>query len=298
MALKVAQAKLANQMAEEQRERDQENRDEAFRQRVAIQQFMNSNGPIFRAFANRGVLASDFMRTGVLDALIANAVTLATATAARLYQIEMTEVTAQQARPFRVSAAEWVAAHWTGGKKLDVDLAAEQIAAAASLADEKWDHDVFRDTGVSNEGSRQATAAAVAGNLFESVTAYSFRLDPKVVVFTIVNAVVTEASKSAHNMLPNGSDADVTNLMQTIARNLSNLMQACYNQTARAVVKDLYRKPEQEKIAYLEERKPFDAVMSNFYNWAEWLAWISPQAAASMTRPAKENEAKSEMSPD
>lgn len=300
MPFNVARAAETSRKVEEKNERERANRDENFRQKVAIQQFMNANGPIFRAFANRGVQANDVMRSGVLNGLIGNAVALANLTAARMYRKKVEEVTPAEARPFRVGAAEWVAAHWTGGKQIDVNRAAEQIAAAAALVDAQWDHDIYKDDNVSAEASKQITAAAVAGNLFESVAIYSFRLDPKIVVFTVVDAVMAEASKSARAMLPNASEPEIANLMQTIARNLSNLMQACYDQKAREVVKEIRNIPEPEKLAYLEAQKPFDQVMANFTKWATWLAWISPQAASRMAKPTKEDkeDETNEMHPD
>jgi hypothetical protein len=287
---------------EDRKQREEAARADTFRQKVAIQQFMNSNGPIFRAFANRGVLADDVMQSGVLNALIGNAVALASETASRLYNKPREDVSAAEAKPFRIGAAEWVAAHWTSGKQLDVEVAAEQIATAAAMADSGWDHDIYKDTVISDDASKHITAAAVAGSLIERVSIYSFRIDTPIVIYRLINEVMSEATKSARNMLPTATEAEVANLTQTIARTLSNLMQACYDQKSREVVKEIHNKSEADKIAYLETHKPLDEVIRNFRNWAEWLAWISPQAAnrlKKVSQPSEETEDQSaKMNPD
>ncbi len=302
MPFNLKAAGETNQRIEEKKRVAEENRDIAFRQKVAIQQFMNSNGPIFRAFANRGVLADDILQDGVLNGLIANAVALANETAARLYKKSRTEVTAAEARPFRIGAAEWVAAHWTTGKQLDVQVAADQIASAAAMADGGWDHDIYKDDGISADASKHITAAAVAGSLVERVSIYSFRIDTPTVIYRLINEVMTEATKSARDMLPTATEAEVTNLTQTIARTLSNLMQACYDQRAREVVKELHKKSEPDIIAYLDAHKPLDQVVHNFRSWAHFLAKIAPEAAKRMTKPAtapvETEEEKHEMQPD
>jgi DNA primase len=290
-----------NQAVVVQTQREQEIR-ESFRHKVAIQQFMNANGPIFRAFANRGVQVEDIKRQGVLNGLIGNAVALATHTAAKIYRKNVADVTPSEARPFRVGAAEWVAAHWTSGKQIDVQFAAEQIASAAQLADAKWDHDIFKDDRISSDASKYITAAAVAGELTERVAIYHFRLDFKVALHRVINEVVTHASKSARAMLPEASEAEVSNLTQTIARTLSNLMQACYDQKARDVVKSLRDKSENDIAAYFEANQPFEEVISNFRKWADWLAWISPIAATQIAKPSAAandgDDSANEMHPD
>jgi predicted nucleic acid-binding protein len=302
MGFNLKAAGETNRRVEDQKQRDEAARADTFRQKVAIQQFMNSNGPIFRAFANRGVLADDVMQSGVLNALIGNAVALANETASRLYNKPRESVTAAEAKPFRVGAAEWVAAHWTGGKQLDVEVAADQIATAAAMVDGGWDHDIYKDTVISDDASKHITAAAVAGSLIERVSIYSFRIDTPIVIYRLINEVMSEATKSAREMLPAATESEVANLTQTIARTLSNLMQACYDQKSREVVKALYKKSEAEKLAFLETHQPLDEVIRNFRNWAEWLAWISPQAANRLNKASKPSveveDAASEMHPD
>jgi hypothetical protein len=260
---------------EEDRKRDE--RDNVFRQKVALQQFMNHNVPLFRAFANKGVRTKDILKGEVLQQLVTNAIKLATLTAAHIHQCAPSEVDAAQARPFRYPAAEWVAAHWTTGRLLDIPDAARQIAGVAVLADRKWDHDPFKDGAkVSPNTSIVITAANVAASLFDCVKNYDFRVGTEKVFEVLIETVVAEASKNAPVMLPPGATQDdVQNLTQTLANNMSSLMQACYDQKAREVLKAIRGKPETYRLDYLAKTRPLDAVCNNFREWAACVAGMS-----------------------
>jgi hypothetical protein len=261
--------------AEEDRKR--ELRDNVFRQKVALQQFMNHNVPLFRAFANKGVRTKDILKGEVLQQLVTSAIKLATQTAANIHQCDPNEIDAAQARPFRYPAAQWVAAHWTTGKLLDIQEAASQIAGVAVLADHKWAHDPYKDgPKMSANTSIVITAANVASTLFDSVKNYDFRLGTEKVFEVLIEAVITQAEKNAPAMLPAAATQDdVHNLTQTLANNMATLMQACYDQKAREVLKAIRGKPETYRLDYLAKTKPLDAICNNFREWATCVSGMS-----------------------
>lgn len=282
-----------DQAVEEDRKREQ--RDHVFRQKVALQQFMNHNVPLFRAFANKGVRTKDLLKGEVLQQLVTNAIKLATLTAAHIHQCEPSEIDAAQARPFRYPAAEWVAAHWTTGKLLDIPDAARQIAEVAVLADRKWDYDPFKDGNkVSPNTSIVITAANVAASLFDCVKNYDFRVGTEKVFEVMIETVVTEAARNAPAMLPAGATQDdVHNLTQTLANNMASLMQACYDQKAREVLKVIRGKPETYRLDYLAKTKPLDAICNNFREWAACVAGMSILSAKRLNdvKPAPQTTA-------
>lgn len=252
-------------------------RDNAFRHKVALQQFMNHNAPLFRAFAHKGIKASDLMKGEVLKNLVKDAVDLATLTAAHVLEVSTDDVKAADARPFRYSAAEWVAAHWANGKQIDIEEAARQIASAAKMADKQWDYDPYKDEpSPSRETSIAITTSIVASHLFECVNNYDFRVGKQKVFEIMIKAVLVETEENVRTVLPEGAtDDEVKNLRQTIINNLSSLMEACYEQKAREVLRALRGKPETYKLDYLNKNRPIEAIQKNFKEWSTCIAGMS-----------------------
>lgn len=291
MGFKKQKNVVQDQTAEEDRKREQ--RDNVFRQKVALQQFMNHNLPLFRAFANKGVRTKDILKGEVLAQLVTNAIKLATLTAAYIHGCEPSEIDAAQARPFRYPAAEWVAAHWTTGKLLDIPDAAKQIAEVAALADRKWDHDPFKDGNkVSSNTWIAITAANVAAALFDCVSNYDFRQGTEKVFEIMIETVISEAERNAPAMLPAGATQDdLQNLTQTLANNMSSLMQACYDQKAREVLKAIRGKPETYRLDYLAKTQPLEAICNNFREWAACVAGMSILSAKRMNDMKPDHQA-------
>lgn len=268
MALSLKKINENSARAEREREAEKARQDRTFRRKVAIQQFMNHNGPLFRAFAKAGTPIDRMVEGEILRGPASQAMRLAVLVAARLAGKPPEDVTAAEAKPFRSEAAEWVATRWIERRPMDVERAAAEIAAAASLVDGSWDHDSFRDDRISDDASLMITAAGVAGSLARQVEIYDFREGKEAVLGRLVKAVVETASKSSVDMLSKGASAgDVRNLTQTLARNLSSLMEACYERKAREVVARLNGRAEKEKAAWYASHSPLDEVMDSFREW-------------------------------
>lgn len=277
MVFKVPKKILDEETHERAEAERRAQKDSVFRHKVALQQFMNHNAPLFRAFAHKGIKAQDLMKSEVLNNLVGNAVRLATLTAAHVLNTPVEEIKAADARPFRYSAAEWVAAHWANGKKIDIEESARQIAEAAKMADKQWDYDPYKDeAATSRETSIAITTSIVASHLFECVSNYDFRMGKTKVFETMIEAVLIETEENVKTILPEGANEDeIRNLRQTIVNNLASLMEACYEQKAREVLKAIRGKPETFKMDYLSKTKPIEAIKRNFQEWSTCIASMS-----------------------
>lgn len=251
------------------RRTSEDDRDRTFRTKVAIQQFMNHNAPLFRALARGGVGIAAAVRGDVIREPAEQAGRLAMLVASKVTGKPIGEVTAADARPFRTEAAEWAAARWLDNRGYDLERAASEIAAAVRLADGGWDSDPWRDDRISDTASLMMTAAGVAGSLARQVEIYDFRAGREAALGRVVKEVVDSASKTAAEMLgPSAGPGDVRNLTQTLARNLSSLMEACYERKGRETVARLAGMTEAEKAAWYRANSPIDEVAATFREWA------------------------------
>lgn len=269
MKLNLKDLKKAEEDAAIERERQNAEREMAFRKKVAIQQFMNNNGPLFREFARAGTPIDDMVEGNVIKEPAYQAMNLAVLVAAKLLMKEPEEVTAAEAKPFRREAAEYVASKWRAKKKLDIESAATEISSAVRLADKSWDHNPWGDEAISNDASLMMTAAGVAGALSGKVDIYDFRLGRAEVMSRILKVVVETSSQSASDMLSkDASAADKRNLTQTLANKLSSLMEACYERKAREVSFYLHKKDESERLSWYKKNDPVSDIIAEFKDWA------------------------------
>lgn len=292
MALDFSSVKKDEERYRLDRENEHALREQTFRRKVSIQQFMNYNGPLFHAFAKSGVPINDLVEGEVIRVPAQQAHKLAVLVAASLGGKQPEEVTAAEARPFRSEASSVVATAWLEGKSLDVERTAAEMASAARLADRSWDHDPYKDEGISSDASLMMTAAGVAGTLARQVEIYDFREGKEATLGRLVKAVAETASQAAWDMLgKDGSGADVRNLTQTLARNLSSIMEACYERKAREVVARLNGLPEADKVAWYATHSPLDEVMGSFREWSNCLGGFAVVASREM-EPLRPKEAE------
>lgn len=248
-----------------------EQREERFRTKVAIQQFLNHNGPLFRAFAKSGTSINEVLDGDVLRVHASNAMKLAVLISAEINNKSADEITAAEAKPFRTDAAEYVADRWLSKKPIDVDKSAKELASAINLADKSWDYDSYKDDKISDDASLMISAVSLAGSLSKLVDVYDFRLGKEHVLGKVVNYVVRTASKMSYDILPKEvSDADRRNVIQTLSRNLCSLMEACYERKAVEIASHLEnsKMSEDQKSKWLIDVKPVDSVLNSFAEWA------------------------------
>lgn len=276
--------------ATEQRAAQREAENDAFRKKVAIQQFMNHTGPLFRALARKGEDVTSVIEGDVLAEPAGLANRLAMAIAARVHGKELKDLSAADVKPFRTEAAEFVAARWMTGHAIDVEAAAAAITRAVNLADRTWDHDIYADEGLSDDASLMMTVVNMTGSLSRQVEVYSFRLTPSEALSRLLQTIVSTSLKTARDMLKDTAarPADERNLTQTLARNFTALMEVCYDRKAREVVKLLADKSKDEKTAFYATRSPIDEVIADFNAWyvcfSGW-ALMAAREMASTTDP-------------
>lgn len=242
---------------------------ETFNRKVAIQQFVNYNAPLFRAFARRSVSVDDVATGDVLvePARLANA--LATEIAARLYGKNRADVTAAEARPFRLEAAEYVAQQWTDDAEVDVERAADAIARAVDLAGSEWDYDPYGGEGIRDLVSEMMTMVAASGVIGKCVKLYDFRQDHDDLSVRLSTEVVHAANAAAWDMLKDtaATESDRRNLIQTLTRNFTGILEACYKRKVVEVAGRLADWPEDRKSAFYAARFPVDEILAEFRSW-------------------------------
>lgn len=252
-----------------ERESQREAERAAFRKKVAIQQFMNHNGALFRALALKGEDVAKVIEGKVLKEPASLANKLALAIAARVHGKDVRDVTAADVKPFRSEAAEYVANRWVSGRKIDIDAAVNAISGAVEIADGTWDHDIYADDGISDDASLMMTVVNMTGSLSRLVDVYSFRMGTTEALSRILTTIVDISVKTARDMLKDTAAApgDERNLTQTLARNFTALMEVCYDRKAREVVALLDGKTADEKRAFYASRSPIDEVVADFMAW-------------------------------
>lgn len=240
-----------------------------FNRKVSIQQFVNYNAPLFRAFAKRRASVEDVATGDLLvePARLANA--LAISIAARLHRKDQDEVKAGEARPFRLEAAEYVAQHWADELEVDVEAAADAVARAVELAGREWDHDPYRDDGLQDFVSEYMTMVSASGVVLKCVLLYDFRQHPDDLLGRLTTEVVEAALSASRDMLKDttASEADRRNLFQTLARNFAGILEACYKRKVREVATLLADWPEPRKEAFYATRFPVDELLADFRSW-------------------------------
>jgi hypothetical protein len=263
-------AKIAKKKNDEADEREAQ--DHVFRTKIAMQQFMNHNGPIFRAFAFKGVDIREVVDGDILVKPVSDAKLLTRLVAAQVLGKAPEDVSPRESAFVRSEASAYVAAKWIKSEPLDIQTAATQIATVVKAADRDFDHDPYKDDTITNEVSLLMSAAGVTTSLMRQVDVYDFRMGKKEALTKVLDVVIGSAVEVANSMLPPGSShGDVANLTQTVARNFSMIMEAIYERKARQVTLKLRSRkvPKATKVAWLDRNRPMDEIVADFKQWSE-----------------------------
>lgn len=257
-------------LAEKIKERDteKEKAETIFNQKVALQQFMVANGPIFREFARSDISFEDVVERDFLKEPVDKANKLAVLIASKFYKKPIEEISSAEARFFRADSADFVASMWSHKLSFDIEKVAEQIALAVDLADSKWDYDPFKRNNISESVSLYMTSASIAATIIGFVGVYDFRQGKENVVSRLLGEITLSAEKTTKEMLgENAPEKDINNLMQTVIRNLSQIMKSCYERKADYVVHFLKDKKEEEIIKWLNENDCLAEIINSFNKW-------------------------------
>lgn len=247
---------------------DIQEREDTFRVKVSMQQFMNHNGPIFRAFAYKGIEVREVADGNALIGPTEAAATLTHLVTKAILDRRQADVTAKDLSFFRTEAANWVSERWIRDEDYDIEAAANSIASAVLKAGKDWDHDPYKDDRISNDASLMMSAAGVTAKLMKQVEVYDFRIGRNEVLKTLLDAVIGTAVQVSADMLPNASKGDVANLIQTVSRNFASIMEAIYERKSRDVVALLKGRKTEQRTAWLDANRPLDSIVDEFREWA------------------------------
>lgn len=263
-----------------------------FKFRVAAQQFMNENGPLFAAFARAADAPNGLIDHGSLAKAVAASTELAIAVARRF--TGKAEPGPQEVRPFRHAAAEIVALAWKekGLVGFDVERIAAEHAEAFDIVDEELDRATFKDLDLSDEASLAITSASVTLALMRPVMVYDFRRDRRELVSGMASAVMALAAEAASQVLPdNCRSDDRRTVLQTSANRLADIMAAVYDRKARQVVAHIGALDETEKEAFARRYDPLPEVTRTFREWGVVFAATTLAFARGAVNAAKVPEA-------
>jgi hypothetical protein len=236
-----------------------------FKLRIAYQQFLRENEPLFRALAEVADEPYRLLQEGGLDAATAAARSVATTAASVLSGNPAPTV--KEIQPFRAAAAMMVASAWRSGKLSALDTAAigAQLAAAAHIVDEDLDRSIFKTSAISDEASLRMTAMGVTLRLFEPVLTYDFRRDQSELVATMTTAVMATAGEAAGDVVPEGGKPDDRrSVLQTASNCLATIMAQVYDRKARQFVGHVKSMSEGEREAFIRRYDPMPEVLRAF----------------------------------
>jgi hypothetical protein len=271
---------------------DTNEREETFRVKVSMQQFMNHNGPIFKAFAYKGVEVKEVTDGHVLIGPTEAAANLTHLVTKAILDKRQSDLTAKDLSFFRTEAANWVSERWIRDEDYDIEKAAASIAKAVLQAGKEWDHDPYKDDRITNDTSLMMSAAGVTAKLMKQVEIYDFRLGRNEVLKTLLDAVIGTAVQVSGDMLPrSASKNDVANLIQTVSRNFASIMEAIYERKARDVVGMLKDRKTEQRTAWLDSNRPLDSIVAEFHEWALCFVGFAVATSARISAPAPLAEA-------
>jgi hypothetical protein len=278
--------------AEAREEAAAEARRDAFKVRVASQQFLKHHTPLLRAFLRMGGNSKGITQRGVFEEKAREARSLAMAIAARVLNKPVDTVTMAEARHFRLEAAEIVALAWEEDREVDMAAVAESVGGAVASADDAYDDDTVRWAQVSGNGSATMTAASVTLALARSVMIYDFRLGHNFVLSTLTATVVEAVRQAVDAMAPDqATTEDRRSLGQTTMQSFCAIMAQIYEDAARESFAYLVNLDEDQRRAWLRSRQPLESVVSKFKVWTSDITQVATAAARETMAAAREQKA-------
>lgn len=264
----------------EKRETAHEENNEAFRMRLASQQFLKHHGPLLRAFVRAGGDPKAIVQPGAFEERARQARSLAVAIAAHTLGKAIDQVSMHDARHFRFEAAEVIAQAWDAGIDLDIDKFASEIATAVTNADEVYDGDTIAWAQISANGSVAMTAASISLSLASVVSIYDFRAGERLVLSTLTAAVVEATRQAVDTMTAENSTAeDRRSLSQTTMRSFTGILAQIYEESARVALNQLVPLTEPKRRAWLRSNAPLESVLTRFSTWTSEITQVAAAAA-------------------
>jgi len=279
---------------EAQHEAERLTRESVWKQKLASQQFIKHNAPIFRAWLATNRLASDAFQSTEFRDMALRARHLALQIAKRLFPEMSDDVALDVARHFRVEASEAVAAAWADQRHIDIDAAAISISEAAGSANVVFDSEVMRWRDVTEAGSVALSAAAAAAMLLRSVNIYSFRLGREEALARFCALLVEVTSENVRAILPvEATNEDRRSLFQSCLRENGHLLVGIYEHVARETTAVLVGRSDDERRAWFVRQQPIEAIEKEFRDTAAIFGRAAAQIGKLALEPVRAPDAAS-----
>ena len=240
-------------------------REDAFQRRTRSQQHIRQHGPLLRALIR---VAGDLdlaAHPGEFERRVLQARALAVKVAAGVLDKPASEVTMDEARPWRAECADAVAYAWTSGRPLDGDAFVAELVMVSRAGDASFDADTVPWKLMSAPGSVAMTVVPALMRLRRVVEAYDFRLGSEAVLTRLARVALEASSEAVSAILPpHATVADRRSLLQSVMREYSHDLRAVYEQVARRSLEAMVGMTEDDKVAYLLDVRPLDRVEAAF----------------------------------
>lgn len=271
--MSLAAIKDAARKSESAYENERAQREERFRYRLAAQQFLKHQAPLFRVMLAKGRKPEEIGASREFADMTIRARELAMVIARSLFPDLEAAALPEAARHFRVEAAEAVAMAWADGRDLDIDFAAETIADAVRQAHIVFDGEAMRWRDISEAGSISLSAAASSALLLRSVMLYDFRLGRDNALSRLSTLLVETTSENVRAILPgDASFEDRRSVFQSVMRENGQILAGIYESISRRTVAALAGQPEADRQSWLLRERPLDAIEVEFRAAADALS--------------------------
>ena len=258
-----------------------------FKLRTSYQQFMRENEPLFCALASSSDDPFTLLQGGSFAAAAAVAKAIAIDVAQRVSHDD--NPSTMQIRPFRTAAATMVASAWQRGtlENLDVKAIGAELAAVTANVDDNLDRSLFSDTTISDQGSLNMTAMAVAMRLMEPVMTYDFRRDRIELISTMAEAVMTASAEAAIHLVPPDSAAsERRTVVQTLANCFAGIMARIYERKAKHYISHVIELSQDEQERFARHYEPMTEVLQSFGDNARVYSGAAYASARAATQAA------------
>ena len=296
--MSLAAIKDAAKKSESAYESERAQREERFRYRLAAQQFLKHQAPLFRVMLSKGRRPEEIGTSREFADMTLRARELATIIARSLFPDLEEAALPEAARHFRVEAAEAVAMAWADGRDLDVEFAAETIVDAVRQAHIVFDGEAMRWRDISEAGSISLSAAASSALLLRSVMLYDFRLGRDNALSRLSALLVETTSENVRAILPgDASSEDRRSVFQSVMRENGQILAGIYESVSRRTVAALAGQPEADRQSWLLRERPLDAIDAEFRAAADALSFAAARIGKLSLDALKATETQNAPSP-
>ncbi|EHP83729.1 hypothetical protein [Methylorubrum extorquens] len=258
--------------------------------RVALQQFLNQNSPIFSAMARRGIGTGDRDFYDLAARIGETAKDVAMLVVSMMEDVPPQRASEQAIRMIRPDIVEYVVEHWLAfDAPVDTALEARAIVAVLRLADSRFDFSPYgRGAQASPDSSVALTFVAASSLMACQTLPYDFRAaDPAALQRRLLETVVDAAQENLPKMIVEGCpEAETRTVLQSLVKHFSKLMRAVYERETDLMVQRAATMDEEARRRWFETMDPVADIVRDFRERASHLVAMGTALAAKAGRPS------------